>query len=400
MVQGKTVQLVLVTFFWLGQIKLCITIINKYIVFMHDRLAKHILTIVFSLFMAIWPLVLFLQYRQSDIVGQILTLHPRSIFPAALLVYFAYGVILFVRANIVALIKKLRRSLPRRVCLLESRSQLTPEADKWVPPQFPLGLGKFLNPFNNYYQLEKNIFEIQCDGLPDEFDGLRVAHLTDFHFDGLLDDNYYNFCISETNGMKPDIIFVTGDNISLKSYICRAVESLSRLRATEGVFFLRGNHDFWTDGSGILAELRKKGCAVLDNKAVYIKRGESQIRVYGVEHPWKRDKNWDRLLWEEGGIFTLCATHTPDNFRRAADAGAALTLCGHTHGGQIRLPFLGPVICPSRYNRTYDQGFFERNGRLLYINRGIGSTVPFRFRCVAEIALFILRKKSWLTFQS
>lgn len=394
MVYNKTFHIIIAVIFWLGQMKVCITVINKYIVFMHDRLAKHILTLVFAIFMAIFPIVLFAYYQHTDIVSQILMLRPRSFASVALLAYFLYGVLLFVRANMISLIKKLRRPLPMQVRLVERNRLLSSNAHKWTPPKFPIGLGRLLNPFNNYYQIEKNTYEIQCEDLPDDFDRLRVVHLTDFHFDGSLDDEYYNHCIHEANALKPDIIFVTGDNISAKDYTKHAVKKLSGLRAKEGVFFLRGNHDFWTDGSGILAELRKMGCTVLDNRAVYIIRGKSQIRVYGVEHPWKRDKNWDIPLRDTKGIFTLCATHTPDNFRRAADAGAALTLCGHTHGGQIRLPFFGPVICPSRYNRTYDQGFFERNGGLLYINRGIGSTVPFRFRCVAEIALFILIKKS------
>ena len=392
MINNYAFKIVLATLFWLGQMKICITVINKYIVFMHDRFVKQILIIAFALFMTIFPIVLFARYHHNDIIMQILTLHPRRFVAIVLLLYFLFGVLLFIRANIISLVRKLRRPFPPRIRLLERVRLIHPDAPKWTPPRIPLGLGRFLNSFNNYYQLEKSIYEIQSDNLPDDFDGLRVVHLTDFHFDGSLVDEYYDFCIREANALNPHIILVTGDNISAGDYTKQAVKKLSELQAAEGVFFLRGNHDFWTDGKGFLAEMKKKRCVVLDNKAIHIKKGKAQIRIYGVEHPWKRDIIWDNLLRDKRDIFTICATHTPDNFRRAADAGAALTLCGHTHGGQIRLPFFGPLICPSRYNRTYDQGFFERNGGLLYINRGIGSTVPFRFRCLPEIALFILKK--------
>jgi len=379
--------------FWLGQIKLGITIINKYIVFLRDSIAKHILTIGFGVFMTAWPIVLFVLYRDTVFTRHILSFHPSGILEYMLLVGLLYGVFLLIQANARALARFFKNPLPEGVNRIAHKRYTPAEGAGWKMPRLPLFLQYPLHFFNDYYTVELNIFEITFEDLPSSFDGFRVAHITDMHYDTRLDFRFYEFCVSETNALAPDLVLVTGDNISRQRYSPKAFGILTDLKAPEGVYILRGNHDFWQDAKTVKSEILVKGLGLLDNRSVTITRDGDTLRIVGVEHPWKRLRTWDEMLLPRDQVFTICATHTPDNFRRAAKAGAALTLCGHTHGGQVRVPFFGPVVCPSKFSRRYDQGFFRIGKSYLYVNRGIGSTVPFRMRCPSEIALFILRKR-------
>jgi predicted MPP superfamily phosphohydrolase len=383
---------ILATFlFWLGQIKLSVTIVNKYIVFLRDSLLKHLFTIAFGLFMTFWlPCIIFL-YHETNTVHNLLMLHPDTFPEFAILIFLVYGIFLLVRANITALYKTIKKPIPDQVRIISRDRRESLDRGSWEKPRFPFFLENILNSINDYYSLEVNVYEIKTPGLPASFDGLRLAHITDLHLNHYLDPHFYEFCIQEINRLKPDLTVVTGDIISRKKFGPDAASMLSRIESVYGVFALRGNHDFWQDGKRLRREIAKKGIVILDNRTIEIRKEREKIRLAGVEHPWKKMKTWDRDIFPGDGVYSICLTHTPDNFLRAARAGAALTLCGHTHGGQIRLPFFGPVVCPSRFSRRFDQGFFQQGEGILYVNRGIGSTVPFRLRCPSEIALFILR---------
>lgn len=377
--------------FWLGQIKISVTIINKYIVFLRDSWFKHVFTIAFVFFMFLWLPCVLLFYDQTAMVHNLMMLHPSTFPEFAILIFLVYGIYLLVRANITAIYKTFKNPIPDQVRIVTREKKESQDQSSWSKPKFPFFLENILNTINDYYSLEVNVYEIKTPGLPASFDGLRLAHLTDLHLNHYLDPRFYDFCIEEINRLKPDLTVVTGDIISRKKFGPNAASMLSRIKSVYGVFVLRGNHDFWQDGKKIHREIAKKGIVILDNRTVEIEKQGEKIRLAGVEHPWKKLKTWDRNLFPRDGTYSICLTHTPDNFLRATRAGAALTLCGHTHGGQIRLPFFGPVVCPSRFSRRFDQGFFQQGQALLYVNRGVGSTMPFRFRCPSEIALFILR---------
>ncbi|MBN1900227.1 metallophosphoesterase [Candidatus Sumerlaeota bacterium] len=384
-------KIIVAVLFWMGQVKLCVTIVNKYIVFMRDSLFKHVFTIFFGLFMTFWfPLFLILCHG-TVLAQNLLLLHPVGVFEFIMLAFLVYGLALLIRANVTAIYKAIQNPLPPQARLIMHEKKASSEGVFWRKPRFPLFLENLLNAINDYYNLEVNVYEIKSPGLPPSFDGFRLAHITDLHLNHYLDPRFYDFCIQEINNLKPDLTVVTGDIISRKKFGPNAAFILSRIDSPFGVFALRGNHDFWEDGKKLRREIMKKGIRVLDNKSIEIRKGRDRIRLAGIEHPWKKLKTWDQDIFPQDGMYSVCITHTPDNFLRAERAGAALTLCGHTHGGQIRLPFFGPVVCPSRYSRRFDQGFFQQGGALLYVNRGVGSTVPFRFRCSPEIALFILK---------
>jgi len=337
-------------------------------------------------FPAVWVLL-----GESRVLRNILNLRPSALFELVLLMLLLYGVFLLVRANVRALLRTLFPALPLEVKLVKRQRIIPKNPPSWKKPRLPLFFQFPFQLMNDYYRVDLNIFEVRIKGLPKSFDGFRVAHITDIHYDTRLDKRFYETCIRKTNCLHPDAVIITGDNICRQRYTPEVAGILGHLEAPEGIFVLRGNHDMWQNGEQVRKEMIKQGFAVLDNRSAAINRDGQQIRIVGVEHPWNRARNWDKDLFPKEEGIVICATHTPDNFRRAAKAGAALVLCGHTHGGQVRLPFFGPVVCPSRFSRRYDQGFFKRDQSLMYINRGIGSTVPLRMRCPSEICLFILQ---------
>ena len=372
---------------WLGQVKLGITVINRYIVFLRDTILKHLLTLGFGLLMISWiPFGIL-----SGAADELAPLPPENWKEAILLFFLLFGIFLYLKASFTSLKVYIHNPFPGAVTGHHSETLHPEKSDNWRSPRFPLFPETYFNAFNDYYSLEINTYKIRCKSLPESFRGFRIGHISDLHCDGRLDERFYEYCISRLNDLKPDIVFVTGDHISRRKYTPYVSDILAEIRSLHGAYILRGNHDFWEKDDRMKKEFREKGLTILDNISLLISQAEDRIRIAGVEHPWNRMKNWDKRLFADDDIFTLCVTHTPDNFIRAAAAGAFLTLCGHTHGGQIRIPFYGPVICPSRFSRKFDQGFFEQDGRLLYVNRGIGSTVPLRVRCPSEIALFILR---------
>jgi uncharacterized protein len=378
--------------FWAGQITLGLSYINRYTLYIRNAILRNFLTalILIIIFPAI-PLF-FLFFHDLSFVKNALFLSPSNFFDYMVLLYLFYG-LLFLFKSVYSRIKNSMMPFPEKIRII-SQNTLHPEKKiNLIPPSIHPLFNLFLHKLNDYYKIEINTYEIECYGLPQEFDGIRIGHISDLHFDGKLDPGYYKFCMDELHKLKPDIILVTGDLISRRIYIPEISEILTNLQAKEGVYIIRGNHDFWKKNNHLERDLIIKGCNLLNNRSIMVKRDKSMIRITGVEHPWNRMKNWNKKLFRDKDNFTICITHTPDNFRRAADAGADLIFCGHTHGGQVRLPYIGSIICPSRFSYNFKQAFKQKNNSLLFVNRGIGSTFPFRFNCPPEITLHVLRKE-------
>jgi predicted MPP superfamily phosphohydrolase len=120
-------------------------------------------------------------------------------------------------------------------------------------------------------------------------------------------------------------------------------------------------------------------------------RGQPLL-VIGNETPWIKPEP-DAALWPQG-TFRLCLSHTPDNIVWARRHKIDLMLCGHVHGGQIRLPLIGSIFCPSRYSRRYDCGTFFRAPTLMHVSRGLAGQHPLRYRCRPEVTRIVLTRKA------
>ncbi|MCL5958718.1 MAG: metallophosphoesterase, partial [Chloroflexi bacterium] len=197
-------------------------------------------------------------------------------------------------------------------------------------------------------------------------------------------------------GLKPDLAVITGDLVSrLGSGEAESiVQELSRLSAPLGVFAILGNHDHWTEAGVVAAAIRSAGLTLLRNASVLIERAGERIYIAGVDDIWENRHDLPLALSEvpaEGCAILLA--HEPDFADEASlDRRVALQLSGHSHGGQVRVPGLGPLQLPF-LGRKYPAGLRQVGGLRLYTNRGIGTIFPpLRLNCRPEVTLFELTR--------
>jgi predicted MPP superfamily phosphohydrolase len=250
--------------------------------------------------------------------------------------------------------------------------------------------------------------EIRVAGLPPAIDGWRIAQLSDIHLDEYTEPFLLREAIQHINHLQPDMVLLTGDYVtaevlSKKMTIGAAWECASILTeiACRHRYAVLGNHDIMAGEHEIAEALTSHGIPVLRNAFLPIEHGNGRIWLAGLEDPVLGRPNPDRAIpvsirnQTREPVLLMC--HAPDfaDVLRAHPVGRsiALMLSGHTHGGQIRLPFIGALRLPPG-GRKYVEGWFPLdNGMQLYVNRGIGSVgLPFRFDCRPEITLFTLRQ--------
>lgn len=227
-----------------------------------------------------------------------------------------------------------------------------------------------------------------------EFDGYRIAQISDIHMDGWMTFDRLSRLAKLVNEQGADLVAVTGDFVTAKAkYVDRElVEALSILEAPDGVMAVLGNHDYVADENLVRRIIRDGGLTELSNEFRTLRRGEGMLHVARVDDFYQRRARLDLImarLPEEGAAILLA--HEPD----FADVSAAtgrfdLQLSGHSHGGQMRLPFLGAVARP-RCGRIYPSGLYNVDGMLQYTNRGLGMLRPhLRINCRPEITIFTL----------
>jgi predicted MPP superfamily phosphohydrolase len=162
---------------------------------------------------------------------------------------------------------------------------------------------------------------------------------------------------------------------------------LGRLRWRLGAVAILGNHDQWYEPSLIRRRLRRLGMQVLGNGWQTLEVRGQRLVIIGHEGPWFEPAP-DLSSCPNG--FRLCLSHTPDNIVWARKNQVNLMLAGHTHGGQIRFPFIGSVYVPSKFSRRYDCGTFDLPPTVLHVSRGLGGQHPIRYNCRPEATLLVL----------
>jgi predicted MPP superfamily phosphohydrolase len=188
---------------------------------------------------------------------------------------------------------------------------------------------------------------------------------------------------------RADAILVGGDFISTVEGIPAATEEIARLGAPYGVFACLGNHDHWTAPESVAEAPTGAGVNVLRNRAISLREG---LWLAGVDDVWEEQDDLDTALeGVPGGAATILLAHEPDFADRAAEDGrVALQLSGHSHGGQVRLPIIGPPILPYLGER-YSAGLYEVGEMQLYVTRGVGVIAPpVRFNCRPEVTIITL----------
>ncbi|HZS09732.1 MAG TPA: metallophosphoesterase [Blastocatellia bacterium] len=239
--------------------------------------------------------------------------------------------------------------------------------------------------------------------LPPEFEGMRIAALSDLHVGfGAMTMDKLRDVVSRTNALHPDVVVLLGDYVSqLRSdrHAARVDpevfgQPLAELHAAHGVYAVLGNHDWWYNAPRIRRALERAGIRVLENDAVRIERGDGAVWIAGVGDHWSRHHDVRKT---EGRITdhspVIAITHTPDVFAELPPR-FNLLLAGHTHGGQVNLPILGVLSVPSKDGTHHVIGHYRENGHDLFITPGIGmSILPVRFRVPPEISVLTLTRE-------
>jgi uncharacterized protein len=256
----------------------------------------------------------------------------------------------------------------------------------------PLDGVRTLPPVDAKLDLEVTRHEVFIDDLPAPFDGYRIAFLTDTHVAPFVRSEYYDEIRAQVRRFDPDLILFGGDFVSFRNHIPLLANRLGGLSARDGVFAVLGNHDYWTDAAQVTAAMGSVGVRFLTNAHVMLARGGARLPLAGVDELYRGKPDLDAAFAGIAvGAPCIAVTHHPDLIdlvRRRVD----LLLCGHTHGGQIRLPFFGAIVVPSKHEATYATGFHRVGAVLMYVSRGIGAIPPVRILCRPEIATFTLRR--------
>ncbi|HVO22552.1 MAG TPA: metallophosphoesterase [Candidatus Margulisiibacteriota bacterium] len=248
--------------------------------------------------------------------------------------------------------------------------------------------------------------ELPLRALPPALDGLRIVQISDIHLGDNLGTDQLERFVGRVNALQPDLICITGDIVdSPYTDVDALLPRLAQLRAAHGVVAILGNHDHYAGAERVHAKLRQlTSFTTLRDACTSISIGGARLHIVGLDD---RGRDWARgvravaylaqvlpTLPPEEPVLVLC--HRPDIFPQAAAAGVALTLSGHTHGGQLGVPwFNGRVRNLAEFITPFARGLFERNGSFLYVNCGLGVTGQrIRLCTPREITLIEARSRS------
>ena len=231
---------------------------------------------------------------------------------------------------------------------------------------------------------------------------LRIVAVADIHAGApYVDAAKLDRIVAEVNAQNPDVVLLLGDYVIQRVLFGTPMPPetiaahLGGLRATHGVFAVLGNHDWYDDGKRVWRAFESVGIPVLENRAVPLPGSDDRIWLAGIADDSTRHPDpagTFRPIPVEAAVVAL--THDPAVFPDVP-ARAALTVAGHTHGGQVSIPFWGALFIPGRAPLRYAYGHIAENGNDLYVTSGIGTTaLPVRFNAPPEIVVITLRAPS------
>ena len=233
--------------------------------------------------------------------------------------------------------------------------------------------------------------QLVVEGLPDSLDGFRIAQISDIHCGSYVPASRVAAWVERLNREKPDLVAITGDLISSgDGHVEEVARALGGFQAKHGVFACMGNHDYFTKAD-LAAALERNGITVLKNRGLSI----GDLFVAGVDDTWTDKNDLPRAVANANGKFTLLLAHDPNLFPQAVEEGVALTLSGHTHGGQLAVPYLTRRFSLARVITPFAAGLYQIGKSMLYVNVGAGTTgPPVRLGARAELTLLTLKKSA------
>jgi uncharacterized protein len=248
--------------------------------------------------------------------------------------------------------------------------------------------------------IEPNWFEVRetslkLPHLSPEFNGYKIVQVTDFHADHYFKFSNFPRIVQTINEQKPDLVVLTGDYIS-RGHVEEAVGAIANnfqnITARDGVLAVLGNHDYWTNAKAVSRILTQHQIKLLKNQVVRIQRGAAELAIAGIDDIWSGQPDLEAILkdlGEKSGAILLA--HEPDFADKAAATQKFdLQLSGHSHGGQVRLPF-SEIVLPY-LGRKYPYSQYQVENMIQYTSRGLGmGGIPVRFNCRPEITSLTLQ---------
>jgi uncharacterized protein len=236
---------------------------------------------------------------------------------------------------------------------------------------------------------------IHLNRLPDQFRGLRIVQVSDFHYAEFTEPFFLREMVREVNRLKPDVVVFNGDYVTegyfseakTKGFAYSCAEVLSHVECPLRYSVL-GNHDSTFAEPTVIDALAIHGLNLLYNSCMPLERDGQRLWFAGAGDASFKRMDLDKAVPAASrlnGETVILLEHEPDVLPEVARHNVDLMLSGHTHGGQVRFPFVPPVHLPP-LGRNYVEGLFRLGPTQLYVNRGIGAVgVPFRFNCPPEI---------------
>lgn len=228
------------------------------------------------------------------------------------------------------------------------------------------------------------------------FDGYRLVQFSDIHMGTWMTRAHLETIVDQVNGLNPDLIAITGDFVTVEPldvWANELIPPLQRLQATDGAVAILGNHDHWTHADTVRTIIRDSGLIDVNNAVYTLERDRTLLHIAGVDDYWVQAADMTRVLAQlpDEGAAVLLA-HEPDYADVSAATGRFdLQISGHSHGGQVVLPFIGPPVLPN-FAHKYPLGLYRVQNMLQYTNRGVGMIAPYvRWNCSPEITVYTLR---------
>jgi predicted MPP superfamily phosphohydrolase len=373
-----------------GHVTLWVSLVSRFHALGVKRIWVDLLTIMCGLMLVGTPVLIASAF--PEVIDRWITL-PRIIGPVAAWTY----IVACAGFSMVALLQRWvwRRHVERRGAQLENHATRVAVNESPATPLTAPGISTWLSrlPGNQVLQLCIQERRLVVPRLPAASAGLRIVQITDLHMSGRVAKAYFEQVVATANECSPDLIAVTGDMVERSECVDWIPDTLGKLRAPGGVYFVLGNHDEFAGADRVREALIGSGLIYLGGRWIQQMIRDVPVILAGNELPWfppAADFRGCQARDASGLPIRILLAHSPDQFAWAAAHDVDLMLAGHVHGGQVCLPLVGPLMAPSWHGVRYAAGVFAAGKTVMHVSRGVGSLAPLRYNCSPEVAVLTL----------
>ena len=246
---------------------------------------------------------------------------------------------------------------------------------------------RYIEPYN----LTIHEYKIKNSLLPKNFDGLKIVHFSDVHYGRTVDKKYLDKIVEKINNQNPDIVIFTGDfldkDVKINDKELEDVKkSLSKIKSKIGNYAVNGNHDMADINT--FNNIMDSNFTILNNEEELIYfEDDTPISLVGLTDLSETKIDYS-VFDKENKYFRIVLAHEPDTLENIKNNDINVMLAGHSHGGQVRFPFIGPIIIPTGAKKYYNF-YYKEDETELFVSNGIGtSTINFRFLSRPSINLY------------